>query len=346
MSNHIVFIINSLESRSGSERVACLLANLFVEKLGYNVTILNRITEKNDVVYFLSESINVLAFKGNTLHFLKNVQNYVDENKPKAIVVHNMGKLSLLFSFLKKNQSKLISLEHGAFISRPIWIKVLAFVLYRRMNTIVVLNEADKMEILKKNSNVLKIYNPSPFNSSNTISYNNNRKVVVALGRLHTEKNFEHLINAWSQLGVKTDGWTLKIYGKGEEYENLLQLININKKENIQLMGEIENVALAYAEAAFYVMTSKNEGLPMVLIEAQSNGIPIVSYDCPHGPGEIVNNEVDGFLVENQNIDAFSDALFKMLSSFELREKFSKESLKSSLRFSGDKILAEWKTIL
>lgn len=81
-----------MESRSGSERVACLLANLFVEKLGYNVTILNRITEKNDVVYFLSESINVLAFKGNPLHFLKNVQNYVDENKPKAIVVHNMRK--------------------------------------------------------------------------------------------------------------------------------------------------------------------------------------------------------------------------------------------------------------
>ncbi len=346
MSNHIVFIINSLQNRSGAERVACLLANLFVEELGYNVTIINRTTEKNDVVYLLNKSVNIVSFKGNPLKFFKKVQCYVENNKPRTIILHNMGKLSLLFCFLVKYQTKLISLEHGAFVSRAFWVKVLSSVLYKRIDLIVVLNEVDKVELLKINSKVLKIYNPSPFQELSVGNYSCERKVAIALGRLHPEKNFEHLIIAWSRLGVKTNGWTLKIYGKGSEFSKLSSLINTNKQKNIILMGEIENVKLAYAEAAFYVMTSKNEGLPMVLIEAQSNGIPIVSYDCPHGPGEIVNHDIDGLLVQNQNIDAFSSALYKMLSSYELRKNFSKESLRSSNRFSNTKILALWKSVL
>ena len=346
MSNHIVFIINSLDSKSGSERVACLLANLFVEKLKYTVTILNRSTDKEGVAYFLNDSVKVLALNGNSFVFLKKVQNFINEQKPKNILVHNMGKLSLLMSFLQKKDSKLISLEHGAFLARPCYVRFLTHLCYKKIDHVVVLNEFDKIEFSKKIKNVHKIYNPNPFKSLKSLSYDKKRKSVIALGRLHPEKNFEHLIMAWVGLGIKTDGWELKIFGKGPEYKNLNQLIKVENQSNIKLMGEVENAQLAYNEAALYVMSSKNEGLPMVLIEAQSNGIPIVSYNCPHGPREIITHNIDGFLVENQNIKELSDAIYTMLSSFKLREIFAKESLKSAERFSNEVILMQWESTL
>lgn len=346
MLHHIVFIINSLDSRSGSERVACLLANLFSNQSKYKVTIINRKTEFDDVAYELNKVIEVKKITGNAFIFLKKVQSYIEVNNPRTIIIHNMGKLSLLCAFLNKKNSKLISLEHGAFTSRPYYIKKISNFIYVRFDKVVVLNEFDKLEISKINPNTVKIYNPSPFNDLKLNDYDRKRKTVVALGRLHPEKNFEHLIISWGLLGERTNGWTLKIYGIGEQYRLLKNLIISLNITNIRLMGEVKNVSRVYAEAALYVMTSKNEGLPMVLIEAQSYGIPIISYNCPHGPSEIISHNIDGILVENQNVEKFSKNLNLLLKSYKLRKILSNGALKSSLRFSNDKILLEWELIL
>lgn len=343
----VLFVINSLSNKSGTERVACLLANLFTENMGYSVCIVNRTTIKEQVAYSLNNIIEVKKIEGNPLFFYNGLHDFIKKYKPDSIVVHNMGKLSLLCAFMKLNSKiNLISLEHGAFSTRPFYIKFLVNLFYKKIDHIVVLNEFDRREFAKKTNNVHKIYNPSPFSHLKNSNYAEGRRSIIALGRLHPEKNFEHLIMAWVALGNKTDGWILKIFGKGKEYTSLKYLIENNGQANIKLMGEVADAQLAYDEAALYVMSSKNEGLPMVLIEAQSNGIPIVSYDCPHGPSEIITHNVDGLLVENQNIQALSDAINIMLSSFETRERFSKAALKGAERFSNETILSKWKAIL
>src|SRR5690606_34071372 len=97
-----------------------------------------------------------------------------------------------------------------------------------------------------------------------------------------------------------------------------------------------------YSKSSFLVMSSKYEGLPMVLIEAQSFGLPIVSYDCPHGPSEVVTNGINGFLVDDQNIDALAEAMLTTMKSKELRKKMEKSSLINAKKYEADQVINNW----
>ncbi|MBV6541770.1 glycosyltransferase, partial [Ursidibacter maritimus] len=101
-----------------------------------------------------------------------------------------------------------------------------------------------------------------------------------------------------------------------------------------------------YKNSAFIVMSSKYEGLPMVLIEAQSIGLPIVSYDCPTGPSEIIKHDKDGLLVENQNIDELAKAILYLATNHTKRLNMSNNALSAAERFSSKTILMHWEKIL
>ena len=140
----ILFFINSLKYKSGTERVACNLANLFSEFLNFEVAIINRDTDFNKVAYHLSDKVSIINASGNILDFYSQSQNYIKSFKPDILVFHNMGKLSLLLSRLRKNSAKSVSLEHVAFDIRPYWVKVFSKILYKNIDGVVVLTDHDK----------------------------------------------------------------------------------------------------------------------------------------------------------------------------------------------------------
>ena len=101
-----------------------------------------------------------------------------------------------------------------------------------------------------------------------------------------------------------------------------------------------------YKNASFYVMSSRYEGLPMVLIEAQTFALPIVSFNCPYGPKEIITNDEDGILVENGNIEQLATSIESLIISESKRISMSKNAIESAKRFSIKNIITEWRRLL
>ena len=334
-----LFIINSLKKKSGSERVAIELANKIGALDDFKVTLLSRDTDKADAAYPISDHVSVIALKGNLYDFYKKLRKHIVENHYDKVVVHNMGKLSLLCTFIPEIK-KLITLEHVSFISRPKKIQFLSKLFYKRIDQVVTLTQNDKVQFEQFHSNVLVIPNFSPFPISST-RYNDSKQIVT-IGRLTDQKNYIHLLKAWKDIYNLIPDWKLNIYGEGEHLQLLTDYIEQNSLQNVFLKGVTSNIQKVYEQSAFFVMSSKYEGLPMVLIEAQSFGLPIVSYNCPYGPSDVISSNENGLLVEDQNVQKLADAILKLASSPDLLQQFSQNSLLNAANYQPEQILQMW----
>ncbi len=340
----ILFVINSLKCKSGMERVAVLLANLFQEKLNYEIVIVNRDTSDSDVAFPLLDKVKVIKADGNIISFYNKIRNIINIEEPDRIIIHNMGKLSMLCSILPKKNIELLSIEHVSFVSRNLYLKVLSKLFYALIDKVVVLTKNDLKNYSGKK--VFKISNISPYPISSRV-YSINSKKIIAVGRLDYQKNFGDLILAWNKIPKDViSEWTLEIWGDGDEYDNLLYLINKLDIKNIHLKGTSNNMEDIYLSSSFLVMSSIFEGLPMVLIEAQSFGLPIISFDCPYGPSEVVTHDKDGFLISLGDVDGLALAIKELILDRDKRISFSINARKSAIRYSQEHILSKWKNLL
>jgi glycosyltransferase involved in cell wall biosynthesis len=335
----ILFIINSLRNKSGSERVAVELANKMSAIENYNITLLNRESTKSNTAYPIADNVDVANLSGNLFQFYKKLKEHISTSNYDVVVVHNMGKLSLLCAFVP-NIKKLVVLEHVSFVSRPKKVQFLSKLLYRKIDQVVTLTQNDKEQFDRFHANVLVIPNFSPFPISSTHQQNN--KQIVTIGRLTDQKNYIHLLQAWEKISQAIPDWHLNIYGEGEHHQMLDNYIAQEALQNVTLMGTTSDVKQVYEQSSFFVMSSKYEGLPMVLIEAQSFGLPIVSYNCPYGPSDVIQENQNGLLVEDQNIDKLAEAILKLASSPDLLKRFSQESLLNAEKYQPEQILKIW----
>lgn len=335
----ILFVINSLKKKSGTERVAIELANKLSLMANYEVTLLNRESIKSNTAYPVFDNVKVVVISSNFFEFYKKLKIHVSLHSYDMVIVHNMGKLSLLCALLPKVK-KLVTLEHVSFVSRPKKIQILSKFFYKWVDQVVTLTQKDKEQFDKFHSKVIVIPNFSPFSIVPKSTFSS--KQIVTIGRLTDQKNYLHLLKAWQKIYQMIPEWHLNIYGEGEHKKMLEDYIKQNSLQQVILKGSTSNVEDVYRNSDFFVMSSKYEGLPMVLVEAQSFGLPIISYNCPFGPAEIVQNDVNGFLVEDQNIQELSDAILTLAMSPEVLISFSEKSLVKAQEFQSDRIIKLW----
>lgn len=167
-------------------------------------------------------------------------------------------------------------------------------------------------------------------------------KTVIAVGRYNFQKQFEVLIDAWKLLAKEFSGWTLRIAGDGEERAFLERRIADYGLQGSVILGPETDMKSAYKNSSILAMTSRYEGLPMVLLEAQACGLPIVSFACKCGPKDVITDGVDGFLVEEGNTTDFADKLFTLMADKELRKSMGAAAYKASDRYDEEKIMARW----
>ncbi|MEQ1065431.1 glycosyltransferase family 4 protein [Acinetobacter sp. XH1741] len=335
----ILFVINSLKNKSGTERVAIELVNKLSFMANYDVTLLNRESLKNNTAYPVSDNVNVVAISGNFFEFYKKLKIHITLCSYDMVIVHNMGKLSLLCALLPKIK-KLVTLEHVSFVSRPKKVQILSKFFYKWIDQVVTLTQQDKEQFDKFHSKVIVIPNFSPFPIVLESPLSSNQ--IVTIGRLTDQKNYLHLLKAWKKIYQMIPEWHLNIYGEGEHKKMLQDYIEENSLQRVILKGSTSNVQEVYRQSDFFVMSSKYEGLPMVLVEAQSFGLPIVSYDCPFGPSDVIQNHKNGLLVENQNIEALADAILQLASSPDMLAQFSQNSLINAKKYQPEQILKVW----
>ena len=170
------------------------------------------------------------------------------------------------------------------------------------------------------------------------------KNIVIAAGRIANVKQFDHLIKSWALIAKTNPTWEVHIYGDGNKTlsKNLASLITSLNIPNIYLKGVTNILEAKMQEASLYALTSATECFPMVLLEALNCGLPVVSYDCPHGPRNIITNNKDGVLVAHNNITAFAKELSKLIDDAPLRTEMGENGLENITRFNEKNIMAKW----
>lgn len=169
---------------------------------------------------------------------------------------------------------------------------------------------------------------------------------IIAVGRLAHQKHFSELIHIFSAIHDKAPDWSLEIIGNGPDKDRLQKLIDgLGLKSKVVLAPATSTIQEKYLTGSIYAMTSRYEGLPMVLLEAQACGLPIISYDCKCGPKDIINDGIDGYIIPMGNRQLFAEKLLELIKDQELRQRMGNAAVVSSKRFDEERIMKLWTSL-
>jgi glycosyltransferase involved in cell wall biosynthesis len=210
----------------------------------------------------------------------------------------------------------------------------------KKLSALVLLtqHDANSWEGLTK---TVVIPNSLPFYPPHGSSCEN--KQVIFVGRLNEQKGLEYLIDTWMKVHRKHPDWVLHMYGDGEQKQLLLQMIKDTGLGHVVIVHQPTNMIMEkYLESSMFLLTSRFEGLPMVLIEALACGLPVVSFDCPWGPADIIRDGEDGFLVEYLNTDEAAQRVCQLIESPILRKHMGLKARINCQRYNRDVVMEQW----
>lgn len=210
----------------------------------------------------------------------------------------------------------------------------------KRYDRFVVLSQEDA-EKWKELNNIHVIHNCAPLEFSTQASLEQHK--VISVGRYEYQKGFEFLIQAWKKVAEEATDWTLHIIGEGSQRPLLTKKIDeLGLKNSVFLDGISPNLSKDYLSSSFAVFSSRYEGFLMAIAEAESAGLPVISFDTPCGPKDIIRNNEDGILVPMGNIELLSEKILLLIKNEERRKIMGEKAKENAKRFSKDKIMAEW----
>lgn len=369
----IIYCIAGFYRRAGMERVLAVKANALASD-GYDVVIVTTDQRNADRAFELNPSVKTIDLginyeETNNGSFMNKVLKFPFKQmshrmrlakllkKERADVVVSMFCNEERFLTRIKDGSKKVLEVHFSRYKRlqygrkGLWAladKIRSrsdMVAARRFDKFVVLTQEDK-GYWKGLDNIEVI--PNPVNMKFETPAALESKTVTAIGRLCYQKGFERLVDVWKIVSAspKANGWKLNIYGDGEDRALLKESIKRNGLEDsCFLCGVSDNMKEIYSNTSVIAMTSRYEGLPMVLIEAQAAGVPTVSFDCKCGPRDIICDGVNGFLVKEGDVVGFANALLKLFSDPDLRHSMGKSSYERAVIWNEDLIMTKWKTL-
>lgn len=371
----IVYCTPALYMAGGVERVLTLKANYFAEHFGYDITII--LTEGKDkpLFYPLSDRIKIVNLDVNfeelwTCSFVKKVFVYLSKQRifKKRLTAELMHiRPDITVSLLRReinfindikdgskkigelhvNRANYRNFEEGDanFIKNlfaKFWMRSLVSHL-KQLDKFIVLTEEDKASWTEL-SNVEVIPDPLAFDVAEVSPLKAKR--VIAVGRYVYQKGFDLLLQAWAKIEKQFPDWELAIYGMGDRspYDNLAKQLGVDMNR-CHLNGSTKNIRKEYLESSLFVFSSRFEGFGMVLIEAMACGLPVVSFDCPCGPKDIVSQDEDGLLVPSGDIDKLANAMSQLMDSYELRHQMAKNAIGNVRRFQIDEIADRWQLL-
>ena len=212
----------------------------------------------------------------------------------------------------------------------------------KKYNRFVILTHEDAINWSRYEDILEIIPNARTFDNEQSVALLENKK-VLAVGRYTHQKGFERLIQAWSLVHKTIKDWTLHIVGDGELRQALQCQINeLHLQDSVFLDGPSSHIREKYLESSILAVSSYHEGFSMVILEAESFGVPVVSFACPCGPRDIIRDGEDGFLVPNGDVQQLAGRLMELMENENMRKEMGRKAFLNSKRFSEEVVMEKW----
>ena len=367
----IVYVVGGLLSPNGMSQVLSQKINYLAENTDYELYMI--LTEKagEKWYYEISSKVKYINFDLNfdeldSMPILKKIWHYRKKQKKYKILFTNylmkikpditVSTCRREINFINniKDGSKKIGEIHFNKVSyrqfnkkylpkiinrliSKLWMNIFIRKI-KKLDKFVVLSEEDKVKWTGI-KNITVINNPLKYIPKKYSDCKN--KKVIAVGRYTWQKGFDMLIEAWKDVEIKHNDWEMHIYGSGDN--NLYQSIAVkNNLKKLYCHNSVKNIFDKYAESSFFVLSSRYEGFALVLAEAMSSGLSIISFDCPCGPKEIIQNGINGILIKQKDTHDLANKICFLIENENIRIQMGKKAIENTKRFNVDIIMQKW----
>jgi glycosyltransferase involved in cell wall biosynthesis len=220
---------------------------------------------------------------------------------------------------------------------------------YRELDAIAVLSADDEADygalVRGTRTRVVRLPNAVPDLGGGIAGLD--APVIVAAGRLVAQKGFDLLVDAFAPIAARHPEWEVRIYGGGQDKAALQRQIEARGvADQVRLMGSTRELGAALVQGSLFVLSSRWEGFGLVIVEAMSRGLPVVSFDCPRGPADIITDGRDGLLVPEQDTAALGAAMERLIDDPAARKAMGAAALERARDYDGDAIAARWSALL
>ena len=371
----IVYCTPALYSAGGIERVVSLKANYFADVLGYDVTIIVTEGKNSNSFFHLSDKVEVINLDLNfeeiwNVSFIEKVFLYLKKQRNyKKLLKRELMRIrpDITITTLRREINFINEINDG---SRKIGEQHLSRSNYRRTdprftnicekffyrwwkNRIVYsLTKLDKLVVLTPDAasewtevkNIIMIPDPLPIKVESCSTRSSKR--VITIGRYSYEKGYDLLLKVWSIVEKKLSDWQLDIFAMGDPtpYVKMMDDLSIDKKR-CHLNSSVVDVEDEYMKSSILVQPSRTEGFGLVIVEAMSCGLPVVSFDCENGPRSVITNGEDGFLIPPFDVEMFANSLMRLMSDDDLRKCMGEKGKQNSQRYDIDIVGQQWKQL-
>lgn len=371
----LLYILGNVINKAGVERIMTKKINYLAEA-GHDISLLTTDQNNQPLSFPISKNVHYLSvsapipsrtdysffkwlssFYNARSVFSKVINSIVIEELPDIIIctTYSFDVLDILTRICHKKHIKLIIESHiqltNVFMQpRLAYNSILSFygkihdnyILHhiRRASMLVCLTNEDMKSWKKLHiDNVYVIPNMITIQPPVTIDYSIKR--VIAVGRYSDQKGFDMLIKAWGKLSPKYHDWHLYIFGNEDRvpYEEMAKTEKC--QDTCHCMPVTEDIATEYGKSSIFVMSSRYEGMPLALIEAMSSGLACVSFNCPNGPSDIINDGTDGFLAKNGDINDLTTKIEYLICNESLRSQIGIRAKQNIERYSPDAIMQQ-----
>ena len=337
----------------GTERITYLLGNeLSAKYKDLSISILNMSCCKpvfplsSELLYSELES----KYRNGIISRIRGIRHFIKCNKIDILISIEAMMGIFTIPATMGLRCKNICWDHANFYQTQgsRWIQCIRRLWLMYADAYILLTKRDLMNykrFFKPKCRLIHIYNPIKLISGSSQNYDINSRIIVSAGHIYHIKNFEIIPDIVKAIGDNFEGWQWHIYGSGshedeQKLRNKIESYGLSQK--IILMGRAYDMDKVYDKAAIYALTSLQEGLPTVLLEAQLHGLPCVSFDIETGPDEIIHNNCDGYLVEPYDVVKYAKVLRNLILNDDLRMQYSIMARNSIKRFNIDEVINTW----
>ncbi len=364
----IIYCIPSIYCMGGVERIISGKANMLTE-MGHDVSIITTDQQGRPPYFKINDKIKcydlginysenkrrglikkLFYFFYNSYLHKKRLEKLLIELRADIVISTFFNEMAFLPQ-IKDGSKKIVEFH----FSRPMFRitrrkNIMGYVdKFMMSKNIKTLRKYDRFVVLSQEDaqNWKELNNVSVINNVCTIGIVERAKLeehrVISVGRYEFQKGFDRLINSWALIAQQVPDWTLHIFGEGSLRPVLTkQIQDLHLENSVFLDGATNDINKELLKSSIVAFTSNYEGFPMAIIEVESAGLPVVSFDAPCGPKDIIRDGEDGFLVKNGDVKSLSERLLSLMQNYELRKEMGEKAFENSKRFTPEVIMPQW----